>query len=97
MDYTDVLVKPVLSEKSTAFSELKKPKYIFWVNVNANKAEIKKAVQQYFNVTPVNVQVMKVFGKLKRVRRDYGRTATRKKAIVTLKHGDKIDLYEGQK
>lgn len=96
MDHTEVLIKPVLSEKSTFLSEYKKPKYVFWVNPRANKAQIRTAVKEYFNVNPIDIQIMNVYGKWKRVRRDYGLTATRKKAIVTLKHGDKIELFEGQ-
>lgn len=94
MDFNDVIIRPVLSEKSTELSENKK--YVFRVALRANKLMIKKAVKEIFNVTAERVNVMIVRGKQKRVRHQYGITPAWKKAIVTLKKGEKIDLFENQ-
>jgi large subunit ribosomal protein L23 len=67
-------------------------KYLFWVDKNANKIEIRKAVEGIYKVTVNNVNTLKVKGKPKRVRYTMGRTSDWKKAIVTLKEGDKIDV-----
>lgn len=96
MNYSEVLIQPILSEKTTMQSELKKPKYAFWVNTYANKAQVSQAIYQYFGVRPMKVNMQNQYGKWKRVRRDYGLTPQRKKAVVTLKHGDKIDMFEPQ-
>ncbi len=70
MDYNDVIIRPVLSEKSTELSESKK--YVFRVSLKANKHLIKKAVKEIFNVTAERVNVMIVRGKQKRVRHHMG-------------------------
>ncbi|MFZ5641746.1 MAG: 50S ribosomal protein L23 [Bacillota bacterium] len=89
----DVLKKPVVSERSMAL--LEDNKYTFYVDPKANKIEIKNAVEELFNVTVENVNTMNVKGKEKRMGRYVGRTADRKKAIVKLKAGDKIEIFEG--
>lgn len=89
----DILIKPVVTEKSTGL--LAENKYTFIVDLNANKTEIKKAVEDIFKVKVEKVNTMRVKGKLKRVRQFVGRTSERKKAIVTLKEGDKIEIFEG--
>ncbi|AEG58597.1 50S ribosomal protein L23 [Desulforamulus ruminis] len=89
----DILIKPVVTEKSTAL--LADNKYTFIVELNANKTEIKKAVEEIFKVKVENVNTMRVKGKTKRVRQFTGKTPDRKKAIVTLKEGDKIEIFEG--
>lgn len=89
----DVLKKPVVSERSMAM--LEDNKYTFYVDPKANKIEIKNAVEELFNVTVLNVNTMSVKGKEKRMGRYVGRTADRKKAIVKLKAGDKIEIFEG--
>ena len=94
MDYTEVIIKPLLSEKGTALSDQAKPQYVFEVHKKANKHLIAQAIKEKFNVIPEKVRVMNVFGKWKRVRKDYGLTPTVKKALVTLKRGEKIDLFE---
>lgn len=88
----DVLIKPILSEKS--YSLLADNKYTFIVNPDANKIEIKHAVQTLFNVTVLNVNTMNVKGKTKRQGKYVGKTSDKKKAIVTLKDGDKIEVFE---
>lgn len=89
----DVLIKPLVSEKSIALME--ENKYSFMVNRDSNKVEIKHAVQELFKVTVLNVTTMNIKGKKKRMGRFEGKKPDRKKAIVTLKPGDKIEVFEG--
>jgi len=92
-DHRDILRKPLITEKS--MSLLEQNKYTFLVDLRANKTEIKQAVEAIFKVHVLNVNTMRVKGKMKRVRRIAGKTPDVKKAIVTLKDGDKIDMFEG--
>lgn len=89
----DILKRPVVTEKSMAL--LGENKYTFIVDLKANKVEIKKAVEELFKVKVRKVRTMRYKGKLRRVRNVLGRTPDFKKAIVTLKEGDKIELFEG--
>ena len=88
---TDVLKKPVLTEKSLTL--LQENKYTFDVDVNANKIEIRNAVEKMFNVKVESVNVMNVRPKTKRVGRYTCKTNRRRKAIVKLAEGHKIDLF----
>lgn len=92
-DPRDVLRKPLITEKSTALIE--ENKYTFQVDPRANKTEIKQAVESIFKVKVEKVNTMNVRGRMKRVRNIRGRTPDTKKAIVTLKKGDKIEIFEG--
>lgn len=92
-DARDVLIKPVVSEKTVGMVE--ENKYTFWVDIAANKIEIKTAIEKMFKVKVDNVHTMKVKGKEKRMGRYVGRTPNRKKAIVTLKPGNKIEGFAG--
>ncbi len=92
MDVNDIIIRPVITEKATELA--KENKYVFRVHKKANKNMIEKAISSIFGVTPVKVNVMIVRGKRKRVRYNYGYTPSWKKAIVTLKQGDKIDIFE---
>jgi len=85
-----VLVKPVITEKATQLQA--KGVYSFYVYPKANKIEIKKAIKEVFNVMPEKVRTIKVPGKSVRYGRQMGRTKKRKKALVFLKQGDKIEL-----
>ena len=87
------LIKPLISEKSTMVHALNK--YIFEVSQDANKVEVKKAIQELYNVRPIKVNMIISDGKYVRYGRNYGKTKKVKKAIVTLKKGDSIKLYEG--
>jgi large subunit ribosomal protein L23 len=88
----DIIETASLTEKSTLLSE-KLNKYVFRVKPRANKIQIKKAIEQLFQKTVVDVNTCNYAGKKKRERRaNYGRKPHWKKAIVTLKEGDKIDL-----
>jgi len=89
----EVLKRPLVSEKSMGLME--ENKYTFLVDPKANKIEIKNAVQEIFKVTVLDVRTMHVKGKLKRQGKHSGYTSEKKKAIVTLKQGDKITVYEG--
>lgn len=89
----DIIIKPVITEKTVSMME--SGKYTFRVAIGANKFEIKKAVQDIFKVDVVNVSTMNVRGKLKRQGRSQGMTPAWKKAIVTLKEGQNIEVFEG--
>ncbi|MBS5115913.1 MAG: 50S ribosomal protein L23 [Erysipelotrichaceae bacterium] len=89
---TDVLKKPVLTERSLTL-QAEENKYTFDVELDANKIEIKHAVEKMFNVKVVNVNTMRVKAKTKRVGKYVGKTNRRKKAIVTLAEGDSINLF----
>lgn len=90
---TDVLKKPVLTEKSMKL-QAEDNKYTFDVEVTANKIEIKQAVEAMFKVKVVNVSVMNVKPKSKRVGKYEGKTNRRRKAIVTLAEGNEINYFE---
>ncbi len=89
----EIIIHPIITEKSNEKQEF--GKYCFKVNKRANKKEIITAVRDTFNVEPVSCNVMNVRGKKKRVRYKEGYTSSWKKAIVTLKEGDKIEFFEG--
>jgi len=88
-----VLRKPLLTEKVAAIQD-KHNQYAFEVDPAANKIEIKRAVEQKYSVTVLDVNTMRVRGKVKRLGRFSGKRADWKKAIVTLKAGDRIELAQ---
>jgi len=88
-----ILVKPLVTEKASSLGTLNK--YIFAVNPKMNKIEVKKAIRTVYNVEPLKVNISNFSGKNVRYGRIYGKTKGWKKAIVTLKPGDKIEVYEG--
>ncbi len=92
-DLHDVLIKPLVSEKSMGLME--ENKYSFQVAKAANKIEIKRAVEELFKVKVVNVTTRNYKGKVKRLNRYVGKRPDTKRAIVTLKEGDKIELFSG--
>ena len=93
MHLYDVIRRPVITEKNTLLSE--QNKYTFEVAKDANKPQIKAAVEMAFKVKVVSVNVIHVPGKMRRAGRRRGMTPSWKKAIVTLVPGDKIELFEG--
>lgn len=93
-DFYSIIKSPVITEKSTQKTATEN-KVTFWVDLNANKKDIKEAVEKAFNVKVIAVNTGRVPGKIKRMGRFAGRTSTRKKAYVMLKEGDKIELFEG--
>lgn len=86
----DTLKNILRTEKGTAM--LAENKYLFSVASDANKIQIKEAVEDIYNVKVVKVNTLKVRGKWKRVRYKAGKTSDWKKAVVTLKAGDKIEM-----
>ena len=93
IQYEDILLEPVLSEKANMLRE--EGKYVFKVARSATKIQIKEAVHKMFNVHPISCTVMVVGGKPKRLRYRWGTTATWKKAIVKLPKDEKISIFEG--
>ena len=89
-DYTDIIIAPVITEKSAMNAE--KNIFTFKVAKNATKTEIKWAVEKAFNVTVVKVNTLNTKPKDKRVGKYTGKTKTYKKAIVTLEAGNTIEL-----
>ncbi len=93
MHLYEVLRRPIITEKNTALQA--QGKYAFEVAGEANKPQIKQAVEKAFKVKVTAVNVMIVHGKTRRVGRRQVLTRSWKKALVTLKPGDKIELFEG--
>jgi large subunit ribosomal protein L23 len=92
-DPRDVLIKPVISEKSYAL--LDENKYTFIVSPDANKTQIKQAVEAVFSVKVANVNTLNRQGKRKRSRTGFGKRKDTKRAIVTLVEGNRIDIFGG--
>lgn len=90
-DSHDVLIKPMVSEKSMIMME--NDKYSFIVDRSANKIEIKHAVEELFDVKVVSVTTRIIKGKIKRMGRTQGKRPDTKRAIVTLEPGSKIELF----
>jgi large subunit ribosomal protein L23 len=90
----DILIKPLITEKSTALRE-QGNKVCFFVSPDSNRIEVKKAVEEALKVKVEKVNIISVHGKIKRFGRFEGKKPERKKAIVTLKEGEKIELLEG--
>ncbi len=93
IQYEDILIEPVLSEKANHLRE--EGKYVFRVAQSATKPQIKEAVRKLFNVHPISCTTMVVGGKPKRQRYRQGYTSTWKKAIVKLPKDEKIAIFEG--
>ncbi len=92
-DPRDILLAPVVSEKS--YGLLDQNKYTFLVRPDANKTEIKIAVEKVFNVKVTSVNTINRSGKARRTRVGIGRTKATKRAIVSLAEGDRIDIFTG--
>jgi large subunit ribosomal protein L23 len=89
----DVLLRPVVSEKS--YGLLDEGKYTFVVAPDANKTQIKQAVEEVFRVKVTGVNTLNRQGKRRRTRFGYGKRSDTKRAIVTLADGDRIDIFGG--
>ena len=102
MDRQEIILNPILTEKSSMIMEGLN-KYVFKVNVKANKIQIKDEIEKRFKITVLNVRTMNFKGKSKNttirsgghVLRSSGNRSAWKKAIVTLQEGDKINLVDG--
>jgi large subunit ribosomal protein L23 len=92
-DHRDVLLAPVISEKS--YGLLDSGKYTFLVRPDANKTQIRIAVEQVFGVRVTAVNTSNREGKRKRTRYGFGRRVATKRAIVSLAEGDRIDIFGG--
>jgi large subunit ribosomal protein L23 len=93
MDARQVVIRPIVSEKSYAL--IAQNKYTFRVHPDAHKTQIRDAVEEIFDVHVAEVKTMKVRSKPKRRGYTAGRTRSWKKAIVQLEPGDRIELFEG--
>lgn len=94
MNEYDIVVRPIITEKSSLLKETGN-QYVFEVQRDANKIEIKKAVEKLFKVKVVSVNISNSEGKKKRVGRFAGKKPDWKKAIVKLNPKDKITIFEG--
>ncbi len=94
MEVRDVLVHPVVTEKSTDLMA-DYNKYTFRVDLRANKSQIKQAVEEIFKVKVRKVNTSRVTGKMRRMGRTEGKRPDWKKAIVTLEPGHSIEVFEG--
>jgi large subunit ribosomal protein L23 len=92
-DPRDVLLAPVISEKS--YGLLDQNKYTFIVRPDANKTEIKIAVEQVFNVKVNSVNTINRQGKRKRTKQGFGKRKDTKRAVVSLAAGDRIEIFGG--
>ncbi|PKQ15874.1 MAG: 50S ribosomal protein L23 [Actinobacteria bacterium HGW-Actinobacteria-7] len=90
-DPRDIIIRPIISEKS--YSMIEQNRYTFEVAKSSNKTQVAQAITEIFDVTVTNVNTMNVTGKPRRVRVAKGKTRDWKKAIVTLKAGDKLDIF----
>jgi large subunit ribosomal protein L23 len=93
MDASQVIIRPVVSEKSYVLSAANR--YTFRVHPNAHKTQIRQAVQELFDVHVVEVRTLSVKSKPKRRGASTGRTRTWKKAIVQLREGESIPIFHG--
>ena len=89
----DILLRPVVSEKS--YGLLDEGKYTFIVAPDANKTQIKMAVEDVFRVKVTGVNTLNRQGKRRQTRQGWGKRADTKRAIVTLAEGDRIDIFGG--
>jgi large subunit ribosomal protein L23 len=89
----EVLRRPIVTEKSTMLAA--QGKYVFEVAMGSNKPQIAEAVEKAFNVHVVDVNTARVRGKLKRYGRNIGHQVSWKKAVVTLREGEQIQVFEG--
>ncbi len=95
MHVEDVITRPLyLTEKGAKLRE-EENKYTFEVDLDANKVQIKDAVETLFKVTVDDVHTLVMRGHMRRMGRTYAKTRNWKKAIVTVRDGDTIDFFEG--
>jgi large subunit ribosomal protein L23 len=92
-DARQIVLRPLVTEKATTLKD-DHNQVSFQVAIDANKIEVRRAIETIFRVKVTGVRTQVVFGKMKRMGRHVGRKASWKKAIVTLGPGSKIDLFE---
>jgi large subunit ribosomal protein L23 len=93
MEATNAIIRPIVSEKSYVLATAHK--YTFRVHPDAHKTEIKQAIEELFNVKVLSVRTVNVKSKPKRRGQIFGRTRTWKKAIVQVREGDSIPIFQG--
>lgn len=93
MNIYDVIKKPLITEKTTIEKDVKRI-IALQVHIDANKLEIKAAVEKLFKVNVKNVNTSNVAGKIKRVGKHFGKRSNWKKAYVTLTEGSSVDFFE---
>jgi len=93
MNPHEVLRRPVITEKSTMLGDY--GKYVFEVARDANKIDVRRAVEEIFKVDVRSVNIIHVRAKMRRMGRHQGFTTPRKKAVVTLREGQRIELFQG--
>jgi large subunit ribosomal protein L23 len=89
-----IVKRPLFTEKGTALKEAEN-KLLIEVDIDANKVEIKKALEEIFKVKVEKVATIKRYGKWKKYGKSIGKRSDRKKALITLKKGEKLDFIEG--
>mgnify|MGYP001604494421 CR=1 FL=1 len=92
LSYQDIVLKPVVTEKTLGDAE-RNNSYTFRVRENANKVQIREAIEHLFKVKVTDVRTQKYAGKQRRMGRSVGTTSSWKKAVVRVKDGDTIDFY----
>ena len=92
--YTKVIIRPLLTEKNARMKEAEN-RVAFEVAPDANKIEVKQAVEEAFKVSVEAVNILNVRGKIKRLGKNMGKRRDWKKAVVTLKEGSTIEFFEG--
>ena len=92
MDYTNVIIKPLVTEKST-HQQTTRNAYAFQVHHNANKQQIKQAVEKIYEVKVVDVRTMNRKGKPRRTKTGYATTSGWKRAVVVLDEDSRIELF----
>ncbi|MCS7281354.1 MAG: 50S ribosomal protein L23 [Desulfobacterota bacterium] len=94
MNEYDIIIRPIITEKSTNIKDLNN-QYVFEVRKDANKIEVKRAIENLFKVKVLSVRIINMKGKERRVGRIIGRRRNWKKAIVKVSPEDKIPIFEG--
>ena len=94
MEMHHIIKRAIVTEKSTILKEASN-QYIFEVDVRANKIEIGNAIEKLFKVNVLDVKIMNMLGKKKRLGKVIGKTKSWKKAIITLAPGSRIEVHEG--
>lgn len=89
----DVLIRPLITEKTTGM--MQENKYTFIVPLTVNKVQVRQAVEQVFKVKVLSVNTIRVMGKVKRMGKNSGKRSDFKKAIVKLAPGERIEFFEG--
>jgi len=93
--YFGIIKRPIITEKATRLSRGEEKKYLFEVDMKAEKKEIKEAIENLFGVTVVGINTVIVRGKVKRFKRLVGKRRNYKKAYVTIQRGQSISFIEG--